>query len=89
MIDVVPHAELAAHDIGHARAGPEWRTEPGRFGPAQQHAFQSSPPTLIQLRRPTWCRLGADAYLVKPGRLDEWVALVKSLGEDWLPGDQG
>ena len=33
--------------------------------------------------------LRIQAYLVKPGRLDEWVGLVNSLVEDWLPDDQG
>jgi CheY-like chemotaxis protein len=33
--------------------------------------------------------LRIDAYLVKPGRLDEWMELVNSLVKDWLPGDRG
>ena len=33
--------------------------------------------------------LRIQAYLVKPGRLDEWGRLIESLVEDWIPRDQG
>jgi CheY-like chemotaxis protein len=33
--------------------------------------------------------LHIEGYLIKPGRLDEWVGLVKSLVKNWIPRDQG
>jgi CheY-like chemotaxis protein len=33
--------------------------------------------------------LRIDAYLVKPGRLDEWVATIDNLAKHWLRGEEG
>jgi len=33
--------------------------------------------------------LRIDAYLVKPGRLDEWVAMVETIADRWLRSEEG
>jgi hypothetical protein len=69
MVDVLPHSELPANNVGDAGTRPEQRLEPHRLGSAQQHALQPGASASIQLRGAARRR-----FLVHPGPAGAVVA---------------